>query len=170
MRSSENWRRETLVVSLGLVYLRSMPRLELRCPTCSLVLARLRRVRTSVGRPFEECQKCRTFVARPATNEWPLMGPFRKVLWLVDRVLPFVVLGLTPGTAYWVLLSSRGNGDRQVLLALAIGVPVVLALSAFWVARHTIRRSRARMADPMYRARLVEFGRAEFGRQVQSVP
>ena len=135
------------------------PALEIRCPSCTQVLARVRSTRTAVGRPFEECRTCRTFVGRPATNEWALMGAGRRALWVVDRVAPYLVIGLVPAALYWALYVRLGEGDARVLMALLAAGPPVLAALPAWTARLAIRRSHARMSDPMYRARLVEFGR-----------
>ena len=135
------------------------PLVELRCPDCSDVLARLRSVRLSVGRPFEECPKCRTLVGRPSSNEWDLLGLRGKAYWIVDRLFPFVVLGFAPAAAYWALVLRHGSGDDRMLLALLGAGPLLITSFPLWAARHVIRRSRARMTDPMYRARLVEFGR-----------
>lgn len=132
---------------------------ELRCPGCGEVLPQSRRVRATVGPPFEECSKCHALVSRPFTNEWDLLGPGRKALCIVDRVAPFVVLGLVPGLAYWAFAFREGRDDPNLLLALLCAGPVLVALLPLSAALRAIRRSRARMADPMYRARLIEFGR-----------
>jgi len=113
----------------------------------------------SVGSPFQECSKCRTQVSRPSTNEWALLGSGEKTYWLCDRIAPFLLLGLAPALAYWALVIRDGTGDTRVLIALLSGGPLLLLFFPLSGALHAIRRSRARMADPMYRARLIEFGR-----------
>lgn len=136
-----------------------MPRrIDLSCPSCEQVLGRVR-PRLAVGRPFEECPKCRTLVERPASKEWDLLGPGEKLYWLVDRSLPFLAIGLVPGLAYWALAFREGSGDLRVLVALLAAGPLLVALFPLPSATSAIRRSRRRMADPMYRARLVEFER-----------
>lgn len=138
---------------------RPMPRrVELSCPSCSQVLGRFR-ARLAVGRPFEECPKCRTLVGRPSSKEWDLLGPGEKLYWLVDRSMPFLVFGLVPGLVYWALAFREGQGDLRVLVALLSAGPLLVALFPLPGATSEIRRSRRRMADPMYRARLVEFER-----------
>lgn len=136
-----------------------MAPVELRCPDCAQVLARVRRARLTVGRPFEECAKCRTLVSRPATNEWDLLGAAGKTAWIVDRMAPLFVLGLVPAGAYWALGPRDGAEGTRTLLVLLCAGPALMGGLALSLARRAIRRSRARMADPMYRARLVEFGR-----------
>jgi hypothetical protein len=132
---------------------------ELRCPTCVAVLARIRRARLSVGRPFEECPKCRSYVSRPSTKEWDLLGPLEKAYWLADRVAPYLLVGLVPALAYWALAFRSGDGELRVLLGLLALGPILVAFFPLPGALQAIRRSRARMADPMYRARLVDFER-----------
>jgi len=133
-------------------------KVELSCPDCQSVLARVRRVRLAVGRPFEECPRCRTLVARPATNEWDLLEGHRKATWLLDRTVPLVLLALAPAGAYWWTSMRPGSGDVRVLAAL-VALGLALTLLGLGPTRSAIRRSRARMSDPMYRARLLEFGR-----------
>jgi hypothetical protein len=144
----------------AVVPLRAMaPALELRCPHCAEVLGLCRRLRVTVGRPFEECPKCRAFVGRPSTNEWDLLGPGGKILWFAELLAPFLALGLVPALAYWALAFRDGSGDQRILVALLCASPAVILMLPLAHALRAIRRSRARMADPMYRARLIEFGR-----------
>lgn len=149
-----------LAAGYGAILPRAMARyLELRCPTCVEVFARIRTVRLAVGRPFEECPKCRTPVGRPSTNEWDLLGPGEKLFWLAARSALSIVIGLVPALAYGTLAYEGGAGDLRILLALALAGPALVLFFPLSGALHAIRRSRARMADPMYRARMVEFAR-----------
>jgi len=132
---------------------------DLGCSGCSEVAARFRRVRLAIGRPFEECPKCRTLVGRPATNEWDLLRPVEKASWLASRVVPFLLAGFLPGAAYWAFAFRSGGGDRLTLLVLLCAVPTLLVLFSLTGGVRAIRRSRTRMADPMYRARLIQFSR-----------
>ncbi|HEX6885998.1 MAG TPA: hypothetical protein VF530_21670 [Planctomycetota bacterium] len=132
--------------------------LELRCPGCAHVLS-VPRARTAVGRPFEDCPRCRAPVERPGASEWDLLGSGRRWLWVLDRIAPFLVLGLLPGVAYAWFVQRPGQGEPYVLGALLAGGPLLAATWPVWRVRVAIRRSRARMADPMYRARLIELGR-----------
>jgi len=118
----------------------------------------------NVGSPFQECPKCRSHVSRPATNEWALLGAGQKVYWLGVRILPFALIGLVPALVYWQTTFRGGDGQLPVLVALLAAGPVLLAYLPLANALHSIRRSRARMADPMYRARLIAFGRQAPGR------
>lgn len=133
---------------------------ELHCPSCTAFIARLRRSRVAVGSPFEQCARCGALVSRPSVNEWDLLGAGAKAYWLADAVGPFVALGLVPALAYLIAGPlAQGTRDPRVLLALALGGPLILgSLRALGVLQ-VIQRSRRRMGDPMYRARLVEYGR-----------
>ena len=74
---------------------------------------------------------------------------------------PFVAIGLLPAVAHRVFASLTGRpATLQLFLAIA-GGGLVLSLSGWvlWSSRH-VRRSQRRMSDPMYRAKLVEFGMA----------
>lgn len=135
------------------------PAIELRCPDCAEVLALCSRLRSTVGRPFEECPKCRAFVGRPSTNEWDLLKSGGRALWIAELVAPFLALGLVPALAYWALAFRDGKGNLSILVALLFAGPAVVLVMPLSHALRAIRRSRARMADPMYRARLIEFGR-----------
>ena len=119
----------------------------------------MRRVRPAVGRPFEECPRCRTFVQRPATDEWDLLGLGGKCSWILAELAPFLGLGLVPAFAYWALAFRGGRGNPDLLLALACASPLLVTALPLALALRAIRRSRARMTDPMYRARLMEFRR-----------
>jgi hypothetical protein len=132
---------------------------EFQCPSCETVLGRTARVHVSVGRPFEECPRCRALAARPATNEWDLLGPGEKAYWLADRVAPFFVLGLVPALGYWMFAFREGSGELPMLVALLCAGPILAGMLPLSTALQSIRRSRGRMADPMYRARLIEFSR-----------
>ena len=131
---------------------------ELRCPACAVPVGRVRR-RLTVGSPFEECPKCRALVGRPSTKEWDLLRAGEKLGWFVDRAAPFLVLGIAPGLAYPWLVSPEEHADPWILIALLCAGPLLLGSIALSGTQRIIRRSRSRMADPMYRARLVEFER-----------
>jgi hypothetical protein len=113
----------------------------------------------TVGSPFRECPRCRAPVSRPSTNEWTLLGPGEKAYWLADRFAKYLALGLLPALAYWAFAVRAGKGQPRILLVLLAGGPIFGLGFGLSSALHDIRRSRARMADPMYRARLMEFGR-----------
>ncbi len=133
--------------------------IELCCPRCSQVLGRSRRARIDVGRPFEECPRCRVFVERPRCTEWDLLGAGEKAAFLADRLAPFLVLGLVPALAGYALGLRSGAPDLRLVLGLFLGGLFVLGFFPVANVLHTVRRSRSRMSDPMYRARLVEYGR-----------
>jgi len=132
---------------------------EFRCPACSQVLGRFRRARLAVGCPFLECPRCHAYAERPATNEWALLGPGERAFWLADRLAPFLVVGLVPALAYWALVLRDGRGDPRTWIALLCAGPFLVACLPLSSALGIIRRSRTRMGDPMYRARLIEFSR-----------
>jgi hypothetical protein len=132
---------------------------ELRCPECGVVLGRLPR-RPAIGRVFEECPRCRTLVRRPTVQEWDLLQSREKLWWMIDRVVPPLVLGLVPAGACW---ATKREGDGRALLLLAVAGLVVGSVAALARVRGAVRRSRRRMADPMYRARLIELGRRPQG-------
>ena len=135
------------------------PAFEIICPSCSGLVARVRRARLTIGRPFEECPKCRTLVNRPATHEWDLLGAGRKAYWVADRLARYLAYGLVPALAYWAVFFRDGAGDKRILLGLLGAGVVLVVLFPLSASLNAIRRSRSRMSDPMYRARLIEFMR-----------
>lgn len=142
-------------------YLRRMSP-TLHCTSCDESLGRTARGRVSVDRPFEECPRCRVVVARPGAGEWDLLAPPRRLEWIAERLAPPLVLGAAPGLALLAWQPDDGGAREgwfeRPLVVLAIGL--VLGLVAGWTrVQGRIRRSRARMNDPMYRARLVAFER-----------
>ncbi len=83
-----------------------------------------------------------------------------KAYWVADRIAPFLVAGVVPALAYWGLAFNEGSGDRRTLIALLCAGPIFVAFLPISSAMRLVRRSRARMADPMYRARLIAFSRS----------
>jgi hypothetical protein len=141
---------------------------ELRCLACAHAFGRERPARVSVASPFRDCPRCGAPVRRPAASEWTLLGPGERAYWFVDRIAPFVVLGLLPALLYWALVVRSGGGDPRLLAALLVLGPLVCAALPVAGARTAVRRSRARMSDPMYRARLLAFERQEADTAAQS--
>jgi hypothetical protein len=139
-----------------------MPR-TLLCPTCDQPAGRAPRGRVSVDRPFEECPHCRAVVTRPGAGEWDLLAAPRRIEWLAERLLLPVAIGGLPGLALFAWPPPDGQGWLQrplVVLALGLGTGL---LAGILRVQAPIRRSRSRMGDPMYRARLVAFERQALG-------
>jgi len=132
------------------------------CPTCQ---ARGREERpprgapTRIGPPFEECPRCRALIPRPGALEWDLLGPRGRLRWTLARLLPWsLALGL-PVLGYG-LLGYRGEpGQARTLAGLGACALVLFLALPVPALRRIVRRSRLRMSDPMYRARLVAFER-----------
>ena len=136
--------------------------LEHRCPKCQAVVGRSRITRTPIGKPFVVCSTCDTFVPCEPFNEWDFLDGNAKARLLMVVGLQTLVFGVIPALLYGVAdVALRGDYDvRILLLALAAGLlGVALVRGAAFSAQ--VARSRRRVADPMYRAKLVEFGRGE---------
>lgn len=134
--------------------------LEHRCPKCRAVVGRSRVTRTPIGKPFVVCSTCDTFVPCEPFNEWDFLDRGAKGRLLMIVGLQILVFGAIPALLYGVAdVARRGDYDvRLLLIALAAGlVGVALVRGAAFSAQ--VARSRRRVADPMYRAKLVEFGR-----------
>ena len=128
------------------------------CPGCEQVLGRTRHTRATVGRPFDECPRCHVFVSRAPYNEWALMSSADKAGILGLQGCVALSLGLAPAAIAGVVgLLARRELDTLTLLIVA-GIGLLVALTS-WMARltSTLRRSRRRMTDPMFQARLVQF-------------
>lgn len=123
-----------------------------------------------IEKPFAQCGECGTFVARAGAQEWDLLPASTRLGWLA-RIGAWALLGALLA-ALALLGSARARGarpsPREAALWLALGAAGAGALSASRLAR-AIRRSRRRLADPMYRAKLIEFElAAERARQARA--
>ncbi len=134
--------------------------IELRCTSCDGVLSRVRQARVVIGSPFQECPRCGAFVPRESFSEWDVLGTSAKARYLAEGLALFLALGALPGLIYLLAALVQGKEyDWRVLVGLLVaGSLLVGALPVIGLVR-TVKRSRQRLADPMYRAKLVEFGR-----------
>ena len=129
------------------------------------MLGRARRVPVAIGRPFAECQ-CGAYVERAPFNEWDLLSPRVKLGFVGKEVALAVSFGLLPALLYLLFarLSGGGYETKRALMLVAAGL---LGFGAFRLSRvgREIGRSRQRLGDPMYLAKLAEFGMASQARQ-----
>jgi len=130
---------------------------EYRCPACHALLGSTTRRAVTIGAPFVECG-CGTYAPRPPFSEWDMLDSRAKVN-VLGRGAVWLLSGMIPGLLY-ALGSILLDRSYSILGFLgAVGAGALLATAA-WSTRllGEIRRSRRRMGDPMYRAKLVEFG------------
>jgi hypothetical protein len=87
-----------------------------------------------------------------------MLAPPTKVNFL-GRGVVWLLSGMIPGLLYALGSILFDQPYSMLAFLIAIGVGALLAGGA-WLANtaQEIRRSRRRMGDPMYRAKLVEFG------------
>ncbi len=132
---------------------------EHRCPQCQTVVGRSRVTRTPIGKPFVVCWTCEAFVPCGPFNEWGFLDPPTKLRYLATVGLQAFVFGVIPGLLYGVGdVVLRGDYDMRIfLIVLGAGLLVIAGLRFLEFSWH-VRRSQRRVADPMYRAKLVEFG------------
>jgi len=130
---------------------------EYRCPSCHALLGSSSKKKLSIGTPFLECA-CGTFAARPPFSEWDMLDPPTKLSFL-GRGLVWFLSGMIPGLLYALTAVVRGRGYSVSAFLIAVAAGALLA-GGGWAVRAAlhIRRSRRRMGDPMYRAKLVEYG------------
>ncbi len=134
---------------------------EHRCAGCGTLAGTARHRRASVGIPFCVCGSCGAYIAREPYDEWALMGVGKRLELLGSGIGFSGALGLVPALGYaCVRMLGREPVELEVLAVVA-GSGFVLAVGA-WCTRFAglVRRSRRRMSDPMYQAKLVEFGMA----------
>lgn len=114
-----------------------------------------------MGPPYLQCPSCGGYVARPPFDEWAMMGPATRAGLLLNGGALFVALGLVPAVAYGLLVIASGGSSDLLALLVVAGAGLALSLGG-WALRTSavVRSSNRRMADPMYRARLIEFARA----------
>ncbi len=134
------------------------PIVEHRCQACGTLVAESRRTRPAIGPPFKSCPGCGGIVPRPPYQEWVFLGAVERLTCVGLPAGIAIALGLLPALVYGAvgLALPRGRDPVWLLLVAVAGLVVALAI---WSTRLTrdVRRSRRRMADPMYRAKLVEF-------------
>jgi hypothetical protein len=138
---------------------------ELRCPACHALVGHVPRVRVAVGCPFQECPGCGALVPRATVNEWDFLGVGARARFGLERLAWAVSLALLPLLLYLVAARLLGwpSGPWTLGLLLLTGILVLGAPPALHGLR-SVRRSRRRLGDPMYRAKLVEFERSNLAR------
>ena len=138
--------------------------IELRCPSCGAPAGRVRRARVAIGSPVERCAGCGGFVSRSPCQEWDLLGPAARASFLGEKAARTLAFGALPGIAYLLVATVRNQPlDHWKLLAFFAGGILVAGFVTVSGISQAVRRSKRRMNDPMYRARLVEYGRRGVG-------
>ena len=136
------------------------PSIEHRCPDCDTLAGVSSPGAPRVGKPFLTCPSCGTHVPRPRFDEWTLMSRSVRLGILARTAVRGLVLGLAPAVVLGLvgIAAGRTASSRATLAALGIAGAVVGLAVAMALLGNELGRSRRRMSDPLYRARLVEFG------------
>jgi hypothetical protein len=127
------------------------------CPDCGEPI-RVAPGRHAIDKPFFEGLGCGAFVARPGANEWDLLPRTQRLRHVTRATAVALVTGVVFGLAYLAFAFGQGAGwrPREALVFVGAGA----AVGGFAVGSRllsAIQRSRRRLDDPMYRARLIEF-------------
>ena len=127
------------------------------CPRCRVPLPEPRGI-SRIDKPFDPCPGCGAFVARRGANEWDLLRLGERSGHIARHTLRTLMLGLAPALVHLVTTLVQGSPWHAVesLLWLAGGWVVAGCYEGSRLTSR-IQRSRRRMADPMYRARLVKY-------------
>ena len=127
------------------------------CPQCGAARALEQRI-PRIDKPFEECASCGAYVGRPGANEWEFLSLGERAGHVARHAFRAVSFGLVPATVHLLVTAMGGDGWRapETLAWLVRGL-VGFGLVEGGRLSTRIQRSRRRMADPMYRARLVKF-------------
>ena len=135
------------------------PLIEHRCPGCQALLGSSKRRPVHIGVPFLECTRCGSFVQRQAHHEWDMLPPATKLRYVGKTGFVWFLAGAIPGLLYGITAMVFFGGFHPLALLISVTVGAVLAL-ALWLGlvSKEVHRSRRRMGDPMYQAKLVEFG------------
>ena len=135
------------------------------CPHCGAPLA-VATAHPSIDKSLEQCAKCGGVVMRRRANEWELLSNSQKLGRIARHAFLALAMGLAPPLGYLAagLGSGRGWQVRYALLLLAAGCVLAGAWQGSRLAA-MIRRSRRRMEDPMYLAKLVEYEMAAISRR-----
>jgi len=132
---------------------------EHRCKSCDAVAGTTRGRTPRVGEPFTTCRLCGGFVDRSPNDEWAMMGVGARLVILLGGAAFAGSAGLVPALAWASYRLVRGAAIDPLPLAVTAGAGLLVGVGLFGMRLSTvIRRSRRRMGDPMYRAKLVEFG------------
>ena len=136
-----------------------MSPVEHACRGCARTLLVVPDGPVRIGRPFLECVDCGTLTPCPAFDEWSLMSARDRLRLVGSGAAYAIALGLLPALLYALVGIVRGSAAPPLHLVLAAALGVALA-TGIWAARlaDVVRRSRRRMTDPMYLAKLAEFG------------
>ena len=112
----------------------------------------------SVGEPLRQCPSCGRVVLRDGVNEWDLLPVSRRAGLVAHHALIAFAVGRCGPVVGWVVARELGRpwGGWDAMLAVAVGLALGRAVRQGFRLSGTIRRSRSRMADPMYVARLIE--------------
>lgn len=135
------------------------PLVEHACRGCARTLLVVKDGPVRFGRPFLECPDCGALTPCAAFDEWSLMSASDRARLVGSGAAYALALGLLPALLYALVGILRGAAAPPLHLVLAATIGVAL-VAGIWAARlsEAIRRSRRRMSDPMYLAKLAEFG------------
>jgi hypothetical protein len=142
-----------------------MPRhVELRCAACDASIGHVPAARVAIGSPFQECASCGALVSRAPVNEWDFLDPGSRARYGLEHAVRALTAAALPALLYVGFARFTG---REVLVwglvtAALFGVLLAIPFAAHVVA--SVRRSRRRLADPMYLAKLMAFERENVAR------
>lgn len=113
-----------------------------------------------IGQPFMICPMCKTVNTLRDKNEWELKSGVSKAWFFFMMILMGVAYGFGGGLLIsYLVVYFAFNRDKPDMLTFAIFTGVGV-LSMFWYLvrdfKKDVRESRARMADPKYRAVVLE--------------
>jgi hypothetical protein len=131
------------------------------CPKCGNVFEMFAHVYAKIGKPFRECEKCKSLCLDTDTTEWDLKGPLGKASYIFLSSLGSILLGWLVPLALFAFGLSKWIGMEPnsftVLGSWGLGVLMFGALN--WSSVHKeIRASQERMSDPHYRECLRALG------------
>jgi hypothetical protein len=135
------------------------------CPHCGSPL-HVASGRPSIHEPLGQCANCGGLVIRQGTNEWDLMKGGQRVAHLVRHAFLALTMGLALPLLYLAVEVGSGRSWQLRYALLSLGAGWILA-GAWQGSRLAakIQRSRRRMGDPMYLAKLVEYEMAATSRR-----
>jgi hypothetical protein len=126
------------------------------CPRCGARLPVAPRG-PSIGKPFAQCAGCEALVAREGAHEWDLLPAAARLAHLGRAAGRALAAGLGAAAAQAAGALGTGSGWRPGTTLAWLGAGLALgALVEGTRLTRAIRRSRRRLSDPMYRAKLVE--------------
>ena len=139
--------------------------IEKTCRTCGHQVYIEQDEDRGLGKPYARCTNCKSMILLGTRNEWQLQTTTQRALYVLDKcaqalLLPLLLVALV-GLAFWI--STVNFALNWMSLTLTASAAYLIAFALLLVPavsriKDEIRRSRRRMLNADYRAKLKHMG------------